>query len=90
MAGKSQNVAAIVLTLGVTALAKKIVDQIWKVGSGGKTPPTDPADPDTRMREAVLWAVLSGAMISLARLFLARRLARNERRATRVEKAVHP
>jgi hypothetical protein len=90
MAGKSQNAVAIVATLGVTAVVKKIIDRVWKLGSGGKQPPTDPADPDTEVLEAVLWAVVSGAAISVARLFLARRLARNERRATRVEKAVHP
>jgi uncharacterized protein DUF4235 len=90
MAGKSQNAVAIVATLGVTAVVKKIIDRVWKLGSGGKQPPTDPADPETEIREAVLWAVVSGAAISVARMFLARRLARNERRATRVEKAVHP
>ena len=90
MAGKSQNLVAIALTLGVTALVKQVVDRVWKLGSGGKTPPTDPADPDIEIREAVLWASVSGAAISPARLFLARRLARNSRRATRVEKAVHP
>lgn len=90
MAGKSQNLVAIVATLGVTAGVKKIVDRVWKLGSGGKTPPTDPADPDIQVREAVLWAVVSGAAISVARMFLARRLARGERRASRVEKAVHP
>jgi hypothetical protein len=90
MAGKSQNAVAIVATLGVTAVVKKIIDRVWKLGSGGKHPPTDPADPETEIREAVLWAVVSGAAISVARMFLARRLARNERRSTRVEKAVHP
>lgn len=90
MAGKSQNAVALVATLGVTALAKKAVDATWKVGSKGKPPPTDPADPDIEVREAILWAVISGATISVARMFLARRLARNDRRASRVTKAVHP
>jgi hypothetical protein len=90
MAGKAQNATALVATLGVTALVKKAVDTTWRVGSGGKEPPTDPADPDTELREAIVWAVISGAAISVARMFLSRRLARNERRASRVTKAVHP
>ncbi|GAA1912921.1 DUF4235 domain-containing protein [Nocardioides marmoribigeumensis] len=90
MAGKAQNVVALVATLGVTAVAKKAVDATWKIGSGGKEPPTDPADPDIEVREAIVWAVVSGAAISVARMFLARRLARNERRTSRVTKAVHP
>lgn len=90
MSGKAQNAVALVGTLAVTAAAKKAMDATWKVGSGGKEPPTDPADPDVEIREAVVWAVLSGAAISVARMFLARRLARNVRRETRVTKAVHP
>ncbi len=90
MSGKAQNAVALVGTLAVTAATKKAIDATWKVGSGGKEPPTDPADPDVEIREAVVWAVLSGAAISLARMFLARRLARNVRHETRVTKAVHP
>ena len=90
MAGKAQNVTALVATLGVTAVVKKAVDATWRVGSGGKEPPTDPANPDTELREAVVWAVVSGAAISVARMFLARRLARGERRQSRVTQAVHP
>jgi hypothetical protein len=88
MSGKAQNVAALVSTLGATAVAKKIVDATWKVGSKGKTPPTDPTDPDIDLREAIVFAVLSGAVISVARLFIARRFAKKERRETRVQRAV--
>ncbi len=88
MSGKAQNVAALVSTLGATAVAKKIVDATWKVGSKGKTPPTDPADPDIDLREAVLFAIISGAVISVARLFIARKFAKSERREERVKKAV--
>lgn len=88
MSGKAQNVAALVSTLGVTAVAKKVVDAVWKAGSRGKNPPTDPADPDINLREAVLFAVISGAVISVARLFIARKFAKSERREARVEEAV--
>ena len=90
MSGKSQNAVALLGTLGITAVVKKAVDATWRIGSGGKEPPTDPGDPDVEVREAIVWAIVSGAAISVARMFLARRLARNVRRETRVTKAVHP
>ena len=80
MAGKGQNVVALVSTLGATAVVKKVVDATWKLGSRGKEPPTDPADPEITVREAVVFAVLSGAAISVVRMFIARRLAKSERR----------
>lgn len=85
MSGKAENAIALVSTLGATAVAKKAVDATWKVGSRGKTPPTDPADPDIDLREAIVFAVLSGAVISVVRLFIARKLAQKERREARAE-----
>lgn len=90
MAGKAENAIALASTLAAVAVTKKVVDATWKVGSGGKTPPTDPTDPDVELREAITWAVLSGVAISLTRLFMARRLARGDRRKNRVVKAVAP
>jgi hypothetical protein len=87
MSSTAKNITAFVATLGVTALARKIVDAIWKAGSRGKEPPTDPADPDIALQEAIVFAILSGAAISVARLFIARRLAKSERREARVEVA---
>ena len=79
MAGKKQNISALVMTLAATAVAKKIADTTWKIGAG-KEPPTDPADPDIELREAVVWAVVSGAIISLVRMAISRRFAKKERR----------
>jgi hypothetical protein len=88
MSGKTQNVAALAATLGATAVVKKAVDTTWKVGSGGKEPPSDPADPEITIREAVLFAVISGAAVSVVRMFIARRLAKKERREQQVEKVL--
>jgi hypothetical protein len=85
MSGKTQNAVALVSTLGATAVAKKAVDATWKLGSKGKEPPTDPADPDIDLREAIVFAVLSGAVISVVRLFIARKLAQKERRETQAK-----
>jgi hypothetical protein len=87
MAGKGSNVVALVSTLGATALAKKAVDATWKLGAKGKEPPTDPADPEIDVREAIVFAILSGAAVSVVRMFIARRLAKSERREARVEHA---
>jgi hypothetical protein len=87
MPGKTQNVVALVSTLAATALAKKAVDATWRLGAKGKEPPTDPADPDIELREAVVFAILTGAAVSVVRLFIARRLAKAERREARVERA---
>ena len=83
MSGKADNAVALISTLGATAVAKKAVDATWKLGAKGKTPPTDPADPDIELREAIVFAVLSGAVISVVRLFIARKLAQKERREAR-------
>lgn len=87
MSGKSENMLALVSTLGVTALVKKVVDKTWEVGSGGKKSPNDPTDPDVTVAEAVLFAVISGAVIQVVRTMLARRFARNDRREARVQRA---
>jgi len=87
MSSMAKNVTALALTLGITALAKKLVDALWKAGSRGKEPPTDPADPDATLQEAIVFAVLSGAAVSVARLVIARRMAKSERRQARVEQA---
>jgi hypothetical protein len=79
MAGKAQNAAGLVSMLAATAATKKVLDRVWRLGSGGKTPPNDPADPDVELREAVVWSILSGIAVSLVRLGMARRLAAKER-----------
>ena len=84
MAGKKQNISALVMTLAATAVAKKVADTTWKLGAG-KEPPTDPADPDIELKEAVVWAVVSGAIISLVRMFISRRFAKKERRQVKAQ-----
>jgi hypothetical protein len=88
MSGKAQNAVALASTLGATAVVKKAVDATWKVGAKGKQPPTDPTDPEFTLREALLFAMISGAAISVVRTLIARRLARSERREARVNAAV--
>ena len=82
MAGKASSVIGLVTTLFATAVAKKAVDATWKLGAG-KKPPTDPTDPDVQMREAMLWAVLSGAAVGVAKMWASRQMAKSARRDQR-------
>lgn len=88
--GKASGAIGLATTLGATALAKKAVDTTWKLGAGRK-PPTDPTDPEVELREAMLWAVLSGAAVGVAKMWASRRLAqraRNDQKALAAIRAV--
>jgi len=65
---------SVVAVLGAAAVAKKALNTGWKAATG-KNPPANPADPDVAVKEAVTWAVVSGALIGLARMAAARRAA---------------
>ncbi len=54
-----------------TLVTKKVLDGTWKAATGNE-PPTHAEDPDLTWREAVMWAVLSGAVIGVAQLVAAR------------------
>jgi hypothetical protein len=53
----------------------------WRTATGSE-PPALPEDPDTRWGEAVTWALLSGAVIGLARLMATRRAAAYYKKST--------
>lgn len=55
------KVMSIVTGLAATILARKAAALTWRVATGSEAP-TDPADPDTEWREAVGFAVISGAL----------------------------
>ena len=71
---KVWTLMSMVAVLGAAAVVKKALQTSWKTATG-KNPPANPADPDVEVREAVLWAAISGALIGLARMFAARRAA---------------
>jgi hypothetical protein len=74
-----------VLGTGSAVLAASFAERglraVWRTATGGD-PPVVPEDPDTRWGEAVTWAVLSGAVIGLARLAATRRAAAYYRNST--------
>jgi hypothetical protein len=63
------------------AAAQKAVAATWKLATGDD-PPTIPEDPETSWREAIAWAVVSGAVIGVARLVATRRAAHYYMRST--------
>lgn len=57
-----------------TAVADRAIRSAWKATTGDE-PPANPTNPDVEWREAIGWAVLSGAAIGIARLLAQRRAA---------------
>ncbi len=62
-------------------LAERGVRAVWRATTGNE-PPDAPEDPDTNWREAVIWALLSGAAVGLARLAATRRAAAYYKQST--------
>lgn len=65
------NIAAKLVTTGValatSLVAKKATDGTWKFVTG-KDAPDNPDDPDVDIKEAILFAVISGSLIALIRM----------------------
>ncbi|UMG92178.1 DUF4235 domain-containing protein [Nocardioides sp. TF02-7] len=78
---KVWSVFSLVAALGGAAVARKVLDKGWQVGTG-KKPPENPADPDVQVWEAVAWAALTGAVVAIARMFAQRRAAHYYQKST--------
>jgi len=72
---------SLVAGLGAAAVTRKLLDHSWKAAAG-KNPPENPADPDVRIGEAVVWAAVTGAAVALARMVAQRRAASYYARST--------
>ncbi|MFE6648703.1 DUF4235 domain-containing protein [Nocardioides sp. NPDC057772] len=67
-------IMALVSGIGAAKVTNKLLSTGWKASTGRK-PPANPADPDVRLLEAVLWSAATGATVALARMFAQRRAA---------------
>lgn len=67
------GVAATALLMCASALARRGTEKSWTL-IAGKNPPTDDSNTDVDLREAVSWALLSGAVVGLTRLAVRRGL----------------
>jgi hypothetical protein len=54
---------------------ERVVTKGWQLASGHE-PPSDPEDIDTHTAEVILYAVISGALIALARVLAIRGAAK--------------
>ena len=61
--------------------AKKVINTAWSKGTGNQ-PPTNPESPDTSWKEALAWALFSGALVGVARMLAARKAADFYRKST--------
>ena len=61
--------------------AQRGLSAAWKLATGDD-PPTIPEDQETSWSEAIAWALLSGAVIGVARLVATRRAAHYYMRST--------
>jgi len=78
---KFYSAFSLAAALGAAALAKKGLNTTWRAATG-KNPPANPADPDVSLREAVMWAALSGTLVAVARMLATRRAASYYARST--------
>lgn len=60
-----------VISAAVALVAQKVLEAGWKSFTGEDATP-DPTDPDTPLREAIVWALASGIGMGAAQLFTAR------------------
>ncbi len=75
------KILSVAAALGASVVARKITDGTWKFVSG-KESPENPEDPEIDVKEAVAFAVLSGAVIGLARMLANRQATRVYTKAT--------
>ena len=77
MAGRDDDPLApkVLLLVGgivATLLARRAVGILW-VAATGRRAPDDPGNPDVRTGEAVAFAVMTGALVGMARMLVERK-----------------
>ena len=75
------KVLALLASVLGALVARKGLTVVWKVARG-KEPPANPEHPGVTWPEAVSWAVLSGAVVGVARLAAQKKVAATWHRST--------
>ena len=75
------QVLALVASLIGAMIARKTLTLGWRAVSG-KEPPSNPEHPEVTWGEAAAWAVVSGAVVGLARMVAQKRVANTWHRST--------
>ena len=72
--GAGGKLVAMLATTAAVYAARKVITALW-TRTTGKMPPTDPADPEVTIVEALGWAAVAGITVEAARLFATRATA---------------
>ncbi|MDQ1563068.1 MAG: hypothetical protein QOI14_19 [Actinomycetota bacterium] len=64
---KFVGIAATLAALGAATLMRKSLEKVW-MRATGKEAPVNPESSETSWGEAVAWALVSGALLGVARL----------------------
>lgn len=75
------KVMALVATFVGAMVARKSLTLAWKATTG-KEPPANPEHPAVTWAEALSWAVISGAVVGVARLVAQKKVAATWHRST--------
>lgn len=78
---KVWSVFSLLASILAATVARKVMTLTWKAATG-KNPPTESADTDVRLSEAVSWAAASGVAVGVAKLLATRRAADYYTRST--------
>jgi Protein of unknown function (DUF4235) len=70
---KVWNVVASGAAIGAVVLTKPLIERAWRLTFRAE-PPGNPADQDVSWRDAILWALVTGALVGVIRL-VAQRVA---------------
>ena len=84
--GAGGKLVAMLATTAAVYAARKLITVLW-TRTTGKMPPTDPADPEVTITEALGWAAVAGITVEAARLFAARATAHRAAPASDSENA---
>jgi uncharacterized protein DUF4235 len=79
--GATWKVLGLGSAIGAAVVAKKVLNTGWEKVTGD-APPANPESPDTTWQEALLFAVVSGAVVGVARMLATRKAADYFRRST--------
>ncbi|MBV9291404.1 MAG: DUF4235 domain-containing protein [Frankiales bacterium] len=79
--GAGYKVMALVASVLGALVARKTLAFTWKAVAG-KEPPANPEHPAVTWPEAVSWAVISGAVVGVARMVAQKKVAASWHRST--------
>lgn len=75
------KILALVASLIGAFVARKALTLGWRLASG-KEPPSNPEHPEVTWAEAASWAIVSGAVVGLARMIAQKRVAASWHKST--------